>query len=110
EVTEVVVYSDRLELLSENGWVVLRLEDIAEWPRPRWFWRLLARWGRPPRWLPVGERDWFHPPPNRYIRFFTSPRITVYMPDEQGVEYQDTVFRRVQDVMLKGGFSTWDLG
>jgi hypothetical protein len=110
DVTEVAIHPDRLELLSAGEWVVFRLEDIAEWPGPRWLRRLLSRLGWRPRWLPVGERDWFHASPDRFIRFFTSPRIVVYMPDETGVEYPYTVFRRAQQVMSRGGFSTWDLG
>jgi len=109
-VTEVAIYPDRLELLSAGRWLVYRLENIAAWPRPRWLWRLLVRLGCRPRWLPVGERDWFHAPSERFLRFFSSPPAVVYMPDEAGVKYPDTVFRRAQEVMFRGGFSTWDLG
>ena len=104
-VTEVAAFPDRLELLSEGRWGVIRLDDIAEWPRPRWLWRL-----RRPRFLPVGERNWFRDPPDRFFRFFTKPLITVYMPDEKGVEYGATCFRRLQDVLAEGGFTTHDLG
>jgi hypothetical protein len=109
DVTEVAVYPDRLEILSGGRRLVYRLADIARWPRPRWLWRLLARFGWR-GWLPVGERDRFHAPPERFIRFFTSPPVVVYMPDETGVDYPNTVFRRVQEVLSRGGFSTWDLG
>jgi hypothetical protein len=110
DVTEVAVHPDRLELFSAAHRVVIRLWDIAEWPRPPWLWRLLARLGWWPRWLPVGERDWFHAPPQRFIRFFTKPPVVVYMPNEVGVTYLNTVFRRAQDIMRQGGFATWDLG
>jgi hypothetical protein len=110
-VTEVVVYPDRLELLSEGRWVSIAFADIALWPRPAWLWRRLARLGWRPRWMPVGQRDWFHPPPERFFRFRTEPRIVVYMPDEpRDTNHGSTLFRRVQDVMLEGGFGTWDLG
>ncbi len=110
-VTEVVVYPDRLELLSLGRWASFRFADIAEWPRPAFLWRWLARLGWRPRWPPVGERDWFHPPSERFFNFFTRPRIVVYLPDEPPeMDYGSTLFRRVQDVMLEGGFSTWDLG
>ena len=33
-VTEVVIFPDRLELLSAGQRVVFRLTDIAQWPRP----------------------------------------------------------------------------
>jgi hypothetical protein len=104
-VTEIAVFPDRLELLSEGRWVVIRLDEIAAWPRPRWLWRL-----RRPCFLPVGERNWFRAPPDRFFRFFTGPPITVYMPDKKGVEYGATCFRRLQDVLAEGGFTTYDLG
>jgi len=111
EVTEAVVLADRLELCSVGKWVCVRFADIAAWPRPAWLWRLLARFGWRPRFLMVGERDWFHPPSARYFRFFTSPRIVVCMPEEaKETDYASTWFRRVQDVMRRGGFDTWDLG
>jgi hypothetical protein len=109
-VTEVVVHSDRLEFLSAGRWVIFRLDDIAEWPRPKWLRRLLARFGRCPDWLLVGDKDWFHPPSERFFRFYTQPEVTVYMPLDEQKEHQESNFRRVQEVMRKGGFSTFDLG
>ena len=105
-----VVYPDRLELQSAGGWAVFRFDEIAEWPRPAWLWRLFARIGWRPRSLLVGERDWFHEPPKRFFRFFSSPPLTVYMPDESGIPYGSTVFRQIQEVIGRGGFTTWDLG
>jgi hypothetical protein len=104
-VTEVAIFPDRIEFVSEGRAVTIYLDDIAEWPRPRWLRRL-----RRPRFLPVGARDWFHDPSDRFFRFFTTPPITVYMPDEKGVEYDRTCFRRLQDVIAEGGFITHDLG
>src|SRR4051812_6648944 len=107
DVTEVAVYPDRLELLSAGRWGSFRFADIAAWPRPDFLWRRLARLGWRLRWLPVGERDWFQPPSERFFRFYTRPLIVVYMPDEPtATNYGSTLFRRVQDVMLEGGFST----
>jgi hypothetical protein len=111
DVTEVAVYPDRLELLSAGRWISLSFAEIASWPRPAWLWRGLARFGWRPRWLAVGQRDWFHPPAERFFRFYTKPPIIVYMADEPyETDYGSTLFRRVQDVMLEGGFSTYDLG
>ena len=71
----------------------------------------LARAGLRPRWLPVGERDWFKAKSERFFRFYTWPPIVVYMPEEPAeADYGSTLFRRVQDVLLEGGFVTWDLG
>jgi hypothetical protein len=111
EVTEVVVFPERLELFSAGEWLTFPFAQMVEWPHPAWLWRLLSRIGWRQRFLPVGERDWFHPPAERFFRFFTSPRVVVYMPDEPAeISYGDTWFRRVQDVMFRGGFNTWDLG
>jgi hypothetical protein len=110
-VTEVAVYPDRLEVLSAGRWVSFRLADIAVWPHPAFLRRWLASLGWRPRWLPVGERDWFHPPSERFFRFYTRPPLVVYMPDEPPeTNYGSTLFRRVQDVMRAGGFDTWDMG
>ena len=110
-VTKVRVYSDRLEVLSAGRRVVFRFEDIAAWHRPAFLWRGLARLGWRPHWLPAGERDWFHPPSERFFRFYTRPPTVVCMPDEPtDTCCGSTLFRRLQDVMLEGGFSTWDLG
>ena len=111
DVNEAAVYPDRLELLSGNRWVSFRFADIARWPCPPWLWRRVARLGWRPRWLPVGERDWFHPPSERFFRFYTRPPIVVYMADEpRDMDYGNTLFRRIEEVMLEGGFNTWDLG
>ncbi len=104
------MHPDRLELVSEGRVVTVIFDAIAEWPWPRALRRLLGRVGLRPRFLPVGERDWFHGPRDRFVRFFTTPPLVVYMPDERGVEYEHTCFRRLQDVIALGGFTTYDLG
>ena len=111
-VTEVAVFPDRLELLSDGRWVVVRLRDIARWYSGGWVYRPLARLGfRVRGWPAVADRDWFHPPPGRFFRLYTTPAVTVYMPDEpREVGYGDTVFRRIQNVLTLGGFTTNDLG
>jgi hypothetical protein len=110
-VSEVVVRPDRLELRSDGRWVVLPFDAMARWPRPVQLWRLLSRLGWRPRWLPVGDRDWFHPPRDRFFRFYTDPPLTVFLADEdRGIGYGDTLFRRVQEVIASGGFNTYDLG
>src|SRR5262245_2921219 len=111
-VTEVAIFPDRLELLSEGKWTVIRFLDIARWYRGGWWYWSLARIGlRVRAWPSVGARDWFHPPAQRFFRFDTSPPITVSMPDEpEELVYGQTMFRRVQNVLALGGFVTDDLG
>jgi len=111
-VTEVAVYPDRLELRSEGKWLALPFVDMIEL-RPRWLrplLRLLSPRLRTKSRM-VGERDWFHPPPERFFRFFTSPPLVIYFPDEPpGTTYGDTVWWRVLETMARGGYHTWDLG
>jgi hypothetical protein len=111
DVSEVAIYSDRLELLSAGKWVAFRFTDIATWPRPAWLRKSLCRLGWRPRWLPVADRDWFHAPRDRFFAFYTRPPIVVYLADEdQAVGYIETLFRRIQAVISAGGFSTSDMG
>jgi hypothetical protein len=56
-VAEVVVWRDRIELLSEGRWVTYRFSDIACWPRPWWLWKFLFNRGVRPKWLPVADHD-----------------------------------------------------
>jgi hypothetical protein len=111
DVSEVVVRPDRLELLSAGRWVVFRFAEMARWPRPAQLWRLLLRLGWHPRWLPVADRDWFHPSRDRFFRFYTHPPMEVFLTDEdREIGYGETLFRRVQEVIGSGGFHTCDLG
>jgi hypothetical protein len=111
-VTQAAIFPDRLELLSEGKWAVVWYLDIACWHRGGWLYRPLARLGLRVRgWPSVADRDWFHPPAKRFFRFYSSPPITVYMPDEpREMNYGETMFRKVQNVIARGGFSTFDLG
>jgi hypothetical protein len=112
-VTEAAVFPDRLELLSGGERVVIRFLDIARWHRLGWFYFPLARLGFRVRGCPsVADRDWFHPPSGRFFRFYSSPPVTVYMPDEppEPGYAEETIFRRVQVVIGMGGFGTFDLG
>jgi hypothetical protein len=110
EVAEVTVRPDRLELVSDGRVVTVVFDEIALWPRPRWLSKALARIGLRPHRLPVGERDWFHQPGERFICFYSSPRIVLFLPDDPADESPETYFRRVQDVLAEGGFDTFDLG
>ena len=58
----------------------------------------------------IGERDAFHPPEDRFFRFFTNPKITVYMPVDDPVEYVKSTFSKIQQIWRVGGYETWDLG
>jgi hypothetical protein len=76
-VTGAAVFPDRLELLSDGNWVVIRFRDIA-WYSGGWLYRPLARLGFQVRgWPSVADRDWFHPPTGRFFRFYTKPEVII---------------------------------
>jgi hypothetical protein len=110
EVIEVAVWPDRIELLSSGTWLVRRFENLARWPEPGWVWRWLFRRGVRPKFLPVGERDWFHEPSGRFFKFYTDPPLRVCMPADEVEEHEGSYFLRVRRVVESGGFHTFDLG
>ncbi|HJZ54291.1 MAG TPA: hypothetical protein VKE74_05005 [Gemmataceae bacterium] len=110
DVAEVVVHPDCLELLSAGRWVAVRFVEIADWPKPVWLRRALWRVGWKPRWLPVADRDWFHPPPDRFFRFYTEPPLVIFMPVDDPYPREESTFGRLQTVLAEGGFHTFDLG
>ena len=110
DVDEVAFFPDRLEVRSAGRWQVFRFVDLAKWPRPGWLWRGLDRLGLRRRLIVVGDRDWFHLPPDRFFVFYTQPRITVYMPADEAADRAQSHFLRVQQVIGVGGFATFDLG
>jgi hypothetical protein len=61
-------------------------------------------------WLPVADRDFFHAPPDRFFRFYTTPPLIVYMPVGDSYFPQATCFAAVKQVLGAGGFDTVDLG
>lgn len=111
DVSEVVVFPDRLEVKSADRWLVFEFAAIAEWPdRPAWLWRLRRWLGLRPRFLLVADRDWFYPNEKKYFAFYTKPKLVVYMPADSPTEYFQSHFVRIQEVMRQGGYSTNDLG
>src|SRR5688572_7024553 len=108
-VTEVAVFPDRIELQSDGVLRVIRFQSIARWRRHGWLWRPLASVGWTCGHPCVADRDWFHPPSERFFRFYTEPSITIYMTDEPaGTGYAQSIFRQVQDVIALGGYTTFD--
>jgi hypothetical protein len=107
-VTEAVIRRDRLELLADARWAAYRFAEMSEsaWRGQRWR-RLLQLVGWRGGAHHVGERNFCHAP--RFFRFFTKPRITVYLPDEPRKGYAETLFFRVSSTIQAGGFATYDL-
>jgi hypothetical protein len=110
EVSEVRLFPDRIEARSAGKWLTFRFIEMVRWPQPVWFWRLLRRATGRPVGLPVGDRDWFHSPPDRYFSLYTDPRLVLFMPTDEPDEYGRGTFAQIQYVLSAGGFSTLDLG
>ncbi len=111
-VSEVAIFSDRIELLSNDCPVTIRFVKIARWYG-------ISRLFSPPAWLgfkvrgrpAVADRDWFRPAGGKFFRFYTQNPITIQLPsDPIGTEYHQTLFRQIQNVIESGGFCTNDLG
>lgn len=109
-VREVIVRRDAIELLTDSGPVRYAFASFA-WREEPWLNMVLKRAvGMCPYPRNVGERDWCREPHDRFIRFFTKPPMTVYMPVDEGDGWGGTTFGRIVELMGRGGFSTWDLG
>ena len=109
-VSLVTVEPTRISLLTDDGNQIFTFAAIAQ-RQDSWFARAIRRVTFRKPWPPmIGERDWFHAPPDRFFRFFTDPQITIFMPSNDVQEYAPSVFCRAQWVWRSGGFDTWDLG
>lgn len=108
-VVEVAVLPDRIELLSADGGLTkLPLSTIAPPPEPPTvFGRFLpGKVRRPPvaalSFSPARYED-------SYIRFMSTPPLTVYMPAEGPARFPDSVFSRILRVLSAGGHRFYDV-
>lgn len=110
DVREVVVYPDRLEVNTEGCWVSYPFAEIArpqESPVCSFLKRII---GRRPWPCMVADRDWFHPPKDRFFIWYTDPPLKTCMPDDEAEDHGASYFHRIKQVVQSGGFSTFDLG
>jgi hypothetical protein len=112
DVSEVIFYPDHLEVCTEGRWIKVRFEEIERRREGRLRSALGRLFGGKREPAMIGEKDWFHDPPSeRWMRFFTTPPLTISMPlDEVAGPYGETYFRRIQDVLAAGGYWLFDLG
>jgi len=58
----------------------------------------------------VADRDWFHPPPDRFFLWYTDPPLVTCMPEDEPADYAASYFSRIQAVLLSGDYATGDRG
>jgi hypothetical protein len=110
DVREVVVHPDRLEVNTAGSWVTFPFSRIGRRQESRLASLARRLAGRAP-WPPVvAERDWFHPPPARFFLWFTDPPLRTCMPEDEPADHAASHFSRIQAVLAKGGYATYDLG
>jgi hypothetical protein len=109
DVAEVAIFPDRLEVYVSGTWQVLKYDVAAMrwlWAPINWVFRLLdARTGR--ALMMVGEREFCTD--KRYFLFFTRPKLKIYTPIEHDLPYTETYSFRITQILLRGGYSTYDL-
>jgi hypothetical protein len=110
DVREVVVYPDRLLVCSAESWLTFPFSRMGRRQESRLasFVKRLA--GRDPWPLLVADRDWFHPPPDRFFRWYTDPPLRTCMPQDEPADHAASNFWRIQKVLASGGYATFDLG
>jgi hypothetical protein len=109
-VSEVAVHPDRLEVNTAGSWVTFRFSTIGRRQESRLV-SLVRRLTRqaPPSVL-VADKDWFHPPRDRYFLWYTDPPLQTCMPDDEAADYAVSYFARIQAILWSGGYATADLG
>jgi hypothetical protein len=110
DVREIVVHPDRLEVNTGGSWLTFPFRRMGR-RSESWVMSLIKRLARRPPWpVLVADRDWFHPPPDRYFLWYTDPPLRTCMPEDEPVERAASYFYRIQAVLGLGGYATFDLG
>ncbi len=107
DVTEVAIYPDRVELCCAGDWRRFNYKTFArrqEAAAVNWFKRLFRCRAAP---LVVGEREFCTE--RRYVLFFTEPAIRIFTPPDFDLPYGETYICRINEVLRRGGYATFDL-
>ena len=107
---EIDVHPDRLRVLSGGEWHDFPFADLAVRQEPAWATRLKRLLGGRPYRPHVGDLFYVRDPySDSYVRFYTHPRITVYMPADGPTQYPHSHFWRMQEVLRHGGYAADDV-
>ncbi len=110
DVREVVVHPDRLEVNTAGSWLTFPFSRIGRRQESRVASFVKRLTGRTPWPVLVADRDWFHPPQERFFLWYTDPLLRTCMPEDEPVEHAASYFSRIQMVLGSGGYATSDLG
>jgi hypothetical protein len=110
DVREVVVYPDRLEVNTAGRWLTFPFPQIGRRQESRLASFLKRLVGKHPYPVMVADRDWFHPPRDRFFLWYTDPPLRTCMPEDEPADYAAGYFSRIQVVLRSGGYATFDLG
>lgn len=109
DVGEVIVYPNRLEISTGGSRRAFRFASVARRQERALVSFLKPMLGLKPWPRLVGERHWCGAPKDRFIRWYTNPSLTTYMPANESHGYADSLFPRIHEVLASGGFATFDL-
>jgi hypothetical protein len=110
DVREVVVHPDRLEVKTAGQWVTFPLRQIGRRQESAFVSFLKRLVGKHPYPVMVADRDWFHPPKDRFFLWYTNPPLKTCMPEDEVPDFTPSYFFRIQVVLRAGGYATFDLG
>jgi hypothetical protein len=91
---------------AATGWTAFRFDSIARRQENafiRWLKRLV---GITPFPFVVGEREFCTK--NRYVVFYTEPKLKVFTPPDADAPYGETYICRINVLLGKGGYCTSD--
>jgi hypothetical protein len=110
DVRDVIVYPDRLEVNTRGSWVTFRFSQIGRRQESRVVSLVKRLAGLFPLPALVADRDWFHPPRDRFFLWYTDPPLRTCMPLDEAADHASSYFSRIQAVLWSGGYATSDLG
>jgi hypothetical protein len=109
DVDEVAVYPDQLDVRTAGEWRTFRFADFGLRQDSQWGARLKEKLGiRPYRTLVAHLVYVREPYEESHFEFLTDPRLTVYMPADGPALSPDSHFRRIQEVLRRGGYTADD--
>jgi len=108
-VVEAFVFTDRLELVGDQGRTTIPFDSFTTRPSPPSVFRRLVGGGptRPHVAVLSFARGHY---PDSFIRFLTPQPVTLYMPAEGPTRFPDSVFARVLRTLHAGGYGVRDVG